>query len=230
MPTPEQKQRGYAAGERNATITTLIPSPEELAAAEPGVELLRTPGGVAFVRTPEERFVNLTCTPEDAPTHAATHSGKEQPGLRKCHPQGQPAGGKSSGLRAIETPLAARAFQADGFRAIPMYMTAVNDNGPKVRLDLRSTPRGPSPVMAPGNSPAPSFAVRSSLGLMNMLGSCVPRGNNRSKSSAMVIAAMRASRLRLIVSNRNNPPGRNVRFNSTNTPFKSATCSRVRTH
>lgn len=59
MPTTEQKQRGYGAGERNATITTLIPSPEELAAAEPEVELHHTPGGVPFVRTPEANFGSL---------------------------------------------------------------------------------------------------------------------------------------------------------------------------
>jgi pimeloyl-ACP methyl ester carboxylesterase len=58
MPTVEQKKAGYA-GVRNATIQTLIPSPSELAAAEPEVGLMRTPGGVEFVRTPDARFDNL---------------------------------------------------------------------------------------------------------------------------------------------------------------------------
>lgn len=58
MPTAEQKKRGYGSV-RNATIKTLSPSPEELAAREPEVEILRTPKGLAFVRTPEERFANL---------------------------------------------------------------------------------------------------------------------------------------------------------------------------
>lgn len=58
MPTTEQKQRGYA-DVRNAAIKTLLPSPEELAAAEPGVTIHTSRGGVAFVRTPEERFSNL---------------------------------------------------------------------------------------------------------------------------------------------------------------------------
>ncbi|MCM0001333.1 MAG: haloalkane dehalogenase [Erythrobacter sp.] len=59
MPTTEQKQRGYLQGERNGTITTLIPAPEELAAAEPEVTVHHTADGVAFVRTPEERFADL---------------------------------------------------------------------------------------------------------------------------------------------------------------------------
>jgi pimeloyl-ACP methyl ester carboxylesterase len=58
MPTNEQKQRGYA-GVRNATIRTLLPSPDELASREPDVEVLRTMHGVAFVRTPEARFAGL---------------------------------------------------------------------------------------------------------------------------------------------------------------------------
>ncbi|MCK5934936.1 MAG: alpha/beta fold hydrolase, partial [Fulvimarina manganoxydans] len=58
MPTTEQMQRGYA-GVRNATIGTLLPSPDELAAREPGVEVMRTTHGVAFVRTPEARFNDL---------------------------------------------------------------------------------------------------------------------------------------------------------------------------
>lgn len=58
MPTVEQRKAGYA-GVRNATIQTLIPSPSELAAAEPEVGLMRTPGGVEFVRTPDSRFENL---------------------------------------------------------------------------------------------------------------------------------------------------------------------------
>lgn len=58
MPTTEQKLRGYA-GARNSTIQTLLPSPEELAAREPGVEVMHTPHGVAFVRTPDDRFDGL---------------------------------------------------------------------------------------------------------------------------------------------------------------------------
>jgi len=58
MPSMDQKQRGYL-GVRNATIRTLSPSPEELAAAEPGVEVMRTAHGTPFVRTPESRFDNL---------------------------------------------------------------------------------------------------------------------------------------------------------------------------
>ncbi|MBU6407430.1 MAG: alpha/beta fold hydrolase [Alphaproteobacteria bacterium] len=58
MPTLEQKQRGYQ-GVRNATITTLLPSPGELAAAEPEVPVMRTAQGIAFVRTPETRFSAL---------------------------------------------------------------------------------------------------------------------------------------------------------------------------
>lgn len=88
MPTPEQKQRGYAAGERNATITTLIPSPEELAAAEPEVDLLRTPGGVAFVRTPEERFVNL-------PDYDFAPNYVEIDGLRMHYVDEGPRGGEA---------------------------------------------------------------------------------------------------------------------------------------
>jgi pimeloyl-ACP methyl ester carboxylesterase len=58
MPTLEDKQRGYQ-GVRNATIKTLTPTPEELAQREPDVEVHKTPHGVAFVRTPDTRFVNL---------------------------------------------------------------------------------------------------------------------------------------------------------------------------
>jgi pimeloyl-ACP methyl ester carboxylesterase len=58
MPTLEQKKRGYS-GVRNATIGTLIPSIEELAASEPDVEIRKTSAGVAFARTPEDRFSSL---------------------------------------------------------------------------------------------------------------------------------------------------------------------------
>lgn len=88
MPTPEQKQRGYGAGERNATITTLIPTPEEIAAAEPEVELHRTPGGVAFVRTPEERFANL-------PDFDFTSHFVEIDGLRMHYVDEGPRGGET---------------------------------------------------------------------------------------------------------------------------------------
>ena len=44
----------------------MVPTPEELAAREPNVPVHETPGGVAFVRTPEERFQNLSGHPFDA--------------------------------------------------------------------------------------------------------------------------------------------------------------------
>lgn len=62
MPTPEEIAAGLSPV-RNATIKTVVPSPEELAAREPEVPVHRTPGGVAFVRTPEERFENLAGYP-----------------------------------------------------------------------------------------------------------------------------------------------------------------------
>lgn len=58
MPNPEEIAAGLRPV-RNATIKTVVPSPEQLAAREPGVPVRQTPGGVAFVRTPEERFENL---------------------------------------------------------------------------------------------------------------------------------------------------------------------------
>lgn len=74
MPTFEQKQRGYS-GERNATIKTLIPSPEDLAAREPNVEVMKTSHGVAFVRTPDAQFVGL-------PGYAFTPNYVEIEGMR----------------------------------------------------------------------------------------------------------------------------------------------------
>jgi pimeloyl-ACP methyl ester carboxylesterase len=58
MTTSEQKRQGYKAP-RNATIKTVLPSPEDLAAREPGIEVMRTPHGVPFVRTADERFTDL---------------------------------------------------------------------------------------------------------------------------------------------------------------------------
>lgn len=67
MPTTEQKQRGYS-GLRNSTIGTLLPTPEELAAREPDVEVMRTTNGISFVRTPDARFDKLPGYPF-APTY-----------------------------------------------------------------------------------------------------------------------------------------------------------------
>jgi pimeloyl-ACP methyl ester carboxylesterase len=58
MTTSEHKRQGYQAP-RNATIRTVLPSPEDLAAREPGIEVLHTPQGVPFVRTGDERFTDL---------------------------------------------------------------------------------------------------------------------------------------------------------------------------
>jgi len=58
MPTEEQVKAGYQDS-RNSTIKTVIPSPAELAALEPHVEVHRTTDGVEFVRTPESRFEPL---------------------------------------------------------------------------------------------------------------------------------------------------------------------------
>lgn len=58
MATSEQKRQGYTAP-RNATIKTVIPSAADLAAREPGLEVMHTPQGVAYVRTPDERFTRL---------------------------------------------------------------------------------------------------------------------------------------------------------------------------
>lgn len=51
----EHKTAGFQKG-RNHKIRTVLPSPEDLAAREPDVEVMSTPEGVAFVRTPEDRF------------------------------------------------------------------------------------------------------------------------------------------------------------------------------
>lgn len=62
MPRPEE----IAAGQRpvrNATIQTVVPRPQELAAREPDVPVHTTPGGMQYVRTPEERFENLAGFP-----------------------------------------------------------------------------------------------------------------------------------------------------------------------
>ncbi|MBW2391498.1 MAG: alpha/beta fold hydrolase, partial [Deltaproteobacteria bacterium] len=62
MPTPEQILAGHRPT-RNTSIKTVIPSPQELAAREPDVEIHKTDGGIEFVRTPEERFRNLAGFP-----------------------------------------------------------------------------------------------------------------------------------------------------------------------
>jgi len=72
-------------------------------------------------------------------------------------------------------------------------------------------------------------AARNSDGVMNRAGSCVPRGKRRSRSSATVIVASRASGLRLIVSNRNSPPGRSTRATWARTCVRSLTCSSTST-
>jgi len=58
MKTSEQ-QRQRDNTPRYATINTVLPSAEDLAAREPGIEVMRTPQGVAFVRTPDARFADL---------------------------------------------------------------------------------------------------------------------------------------------------------------------------
>lgn len=62
MPTPEQILAGHRPT-RNTSIKTVIPSPQELAAREPDVEVYTTSGGIEFVRTPEERFRDLAGFP-----------------------------------------------------------------------------------------------------------------------------------------------------------------------
>lgn len=86
MPTMEQKKRGYA-GVRNATIQTLVPSPEDLAAAEPGAQVMTSRNGVAFVRTPEERFINL-------PGYAFASNHVEIDGLRMHYVDEGPRNGE----------------------------------------------------------------------------------------------------------------------------------------
>ena len=62
MPTRAQIDAGHRPF-RNATIKTLVPSPQELAAREPGIQMHKTVGGVEFVRTPEARFLDLAGFP-----------------------------------------------------------------------------------------------------------------------------------------------------------------------
>lgn len=89
MPTVEQKQRGYVSV-RNASIGALSPSPEDLAAAEPDVEVMRTTHGVPFVRTPDARFDSL-------PDYAFAPNYVEIDGLRMHY--------VDEGLRTGETVL-----------------------------------------------------------------------------------------------------------------------------
>jgi pimeloyl-ACP methyl ester carboxylesterase len=87
MPTLEQKQRGYS-GVRNATIKTLIPSIEELVASEPNVEIRKTPAGVLFARTPDDRFTNL-------PGYAFAPNFVEVDGLRMHYVDEGPRNGET---------------------------------------------------------------------------------------------------------------------------------------
>lgn len=114
MPTIEQKQRGYS-GVRNAVIGTLLPSPEDLAAREPDIEVMRTALGVSFVRTPESRFENLH-------GYAFAPNYVEIDGLRMHYVDEGPRGGEvilllhgqpawSYLYRRMITPLAAAGFR-----------------------------------------------------------------------------------------------------------------------
>lgn len=102
-------------------------------------------------------------------------------------------------------------------------------NRPKIGSSRALSPIGPKPANRPRTNSFLRSVRLSSVGLMNIAGSCVPGGSNRSTLSPIVTMTKDARGFRLIVSNRKSPRGRNTRLTSEITRSHASMCSRTST-